>query len=476
MAELRDPPCECESMQTARLRSIFHETLGVSSGAALDKDGLMRSAQAAGIPLHSDSAARLMARYDIDGNGLVEEWEFIESMFEREREIDISFHKWQQRAGSAKDGGGFLTSGLRQTIRGLNLTISDAELRNFAEVIDLDHDGVVTLDEFRRFAVFLPTVNPRACFEDIEGHYLEHGDGHHSPAPASHRGVGFEVLAEKLATAGIAGTASRTATAPIDRVKVIMQAGKSNSGGIVAALRGIYASGGWRALFQGNGANCMKVAPETAIKFVAFDTFRDAIAVDPGCPTVAERFVAGGAAGAAAQAGIYPMEIAKTRLALANPGTYNGVVGCLRQVAMNEGTRGLFAGLGASIAGIVPYAAIDLAVFSLLKERVSAHHDSSFCEPSVSTLLACGMASSSCAMIATYPLNLVRTRLQAAGLPGATQYSGPIDVVRRVVAADGYTGLYRGITPNMLKVLPATSISYALYNRVTQLLKERRAD
>lgn len=96
---------------------------------------------------------------------------------------------------------------------------------------------------------------------------------------------------------------------------------------------------------------------------------------DPGNPTVAERFAAGGAAGVVAQSAIYPLEIAKTRLSLAPAGLYRGPFHCIAQVAGKEGTRALFAGLGPSVVGIVPYAGVDLAVNSVLKEHISNYYE-----------------------------------------------------------------------------------------------------
>ena len=69
--------------------------------------------------------------------------------------------------------------------------------------------------------------------------------------------------------------------------------------------------------------------------------------------TVLERFVAGGSAGAVAQAFVYPLEVSKTRLAVSAPGTYEGLAHCLRSVARAEGVGALYSGLGASIVGIV---------------------------------------------------------------------------------------------------------------------------
>ena len=87
-----------------------------------------------------------------------------------------------------------------------------------------------------------------------------------------------------------------------------------------------------------------------------------------------------------------------------------------------------------------------------------------FRSPGVVQLLGCGMASSTTAMLCTYPLNLIRTKLQTSGMEGAVKYAGPVDCFRRVVAKDGLGGLYRGVAPNLAKVLPATSVSYAVYD------------
>ena len=51
-------------------------------------------------------------------------------------------------------------------------------------------------------------------------------------------------------------------------------------------------------------------------------------------------------------------------------------------------------------------------------------------------------------------------------MPGSPTYTGPADVLRQAVRAGGPMALYQGLIPNMLKVLPATSISYAVYDRL----------
>jgi solute carrier family 25 (mitochondrial phosphate transporter), member 23/24/25/41 len=99
---------------------------------------------------------------------------------------------------------------------------------------------------------------------------------------------------------------------------------------------------------------------QTACKFWAYDSLKAWLSVDPGNPTMLERLASGGLAGTAAQALIYPMEVLKTRMALAGTGDYRGMWDCARTTVSVEGPRGLYRGLTASLVG----------AYSLLSHRI----------------------------------------------------------------------------------------------------------
>jgi solute carrier family 25 (mitochondrial phosphate transporter), member 23/24/25/41 len=109
-------------------------------------------------------------------------------------------------------------------------------------------------------------------------------------------------------------------------------------------------------------------------------------------------------------------------------------------------------------AGILPYSAVDLTVYSILKEVYVTHSSQ---EPGIGTLLLCGAVSTTCGQLCTYPLQLVRTRLQAQGMKGRpVAFTGITDCVLKTLKHDGIFGLYKGIIPNFMKSLPAISLSY----------------
>ena len=338
--------------------------------------------------------------------------------------------------------------------------------------------------EFRDFFMLLPTHNTEAVFEYwARGSTLDIGEDFAVPDDKEkHTGRSAAIT---FAAGAVAGAISRTATAPMDRLKVLLQAnaggggggagGKGGGGGgIGAGLRAIYGEGGWRAFYRGNGTNVLKICPESGIKFFAFDFFKRALAREPAAPTPAERFAAGSLAGALAQFAIYPLEITKTRLAVSAPGEYAGILDCVTAIARKEGFAAVYAGLGTSTAGIIPYAGTDLAVYSFLKDEYARRHPDT--EPPISALLGCGAASSTAGQLVAYPMQLVRTRMQAQGIPGMPTYAGPIACARATVAAEGVRGLYRGLLPNFLKTLPAISISYAVFEWTKRNLAVRWGD
>lgn len=174
--------------------------------------------------------------------------------------------------------------------------------------------------------------------------------------------------------------------------------------------------GGVRSMWRGNGINVMKIAPETAIKFAAYEHVKRLIRQNENRQmSIYERFVAGACAGGISQSAIYPFEVLKTRLALRRTGQYTGIMDAASKIYVAEGARSFYRGYIPNILGIIPYAGIDLAVYETLKKKYLSHHKTE--QPSFWLLLACGSASSTLGQVCSYPLALVRTRLQAQGTP-----------------------------------------------------------
>lgn len=143
-------------------------------------------------------------------------------------------------------------------------------------------------------------------------------------------------------------------------------------------------------------------------------------------------------------------------------------------------SNGLFSyyrGLPMGLAGMFPYSAIDLATFEYLKRlivtrqaKVERCHEEDVQMGNLATGII-GAISGAVSATAVYPMNLLRTRLQAQGtVLHPPTYDGIWDVTRKTIRNEGFRGLFRGVTPNLLKVAPAVSISYVVYENSKRLL------
>ena len=162
--------------------------------------------------------------------------------------------------------------------------------------------------------------------------------------------------------------------------------------------------------------------------------------------------------------GIYPIETLKTQMMSSTGETKRTLISAAKTVWGLGGVRAYYRGLAIGLVGVFPYSAIDMSTFEALK--LAYLRSTGKDEPGVLALLAFGSLSGSVGATSVYPLNLVRTRLQASGSSGHPErYTGPMDVVRRTYARDGWRGFYRGLFPTLAKVVPSVSISYVVYEQ-----------
>ena len=136
-----------------------------------------------------------------------------------------------------------------------------------------------------------------------------------------------------------------------------------------------------------------------------------------------------------------------------------------------------YRGLGMGLAGMFPYSAIDLFIFENCKHYVLARkakrqrcHEEDVEMGNIITGMI-GATSGAISATVVYPINVLRTRLQAQGtVLHKPTYTGIVDVTRKTIQGEGVRGLFRGVTPNLLKVAPAVSISYVVYENSKTLM------
>lgn len=148
-------------------------------------------------------------------------------------------------------------------------------------------------------------------------------------------------------------------------------------------------------------------------------------------------------------------QVLKTRLTLRKTGQYSGMFDCAKKILKSEGVKAFFKGYIPNILGIIPYAGIDLAIYEVhdcrkvlllmeactcssalfinldchtyqsLKNLWLSKYAKDTANPGILVLLACGTISSSCGQVASYPLALIRTRMQAQGTKPSLTFFQP---------------------------------------------------
>lgn len=254
---------------------------------------------------------------------------------------------------------------------------------------------------------------------------------------------------------------------------------------IVQAARTLWLQGGIKAFYVGNGLNVLKVFPESAMKFGSFEAAKRFFARIEGVDDVSQiskvsTYLAGGFGGVVSQFAVYPVDTLKFRMQRSKlDGSLQGnalLIQTAKDLFHEGGLRVFYRGILAGVSGIFPYAALDLGTFQTIKTWLIKREAkrSGLSEDEVKLpnymVLSLGALSGSFGATVVYPINSLRTRLQAQGTYAHPYtYNGFFDVFKKTVAREGYAGLYKGLVPNLAKVAPAVSISYFVYENLKNL-------
>lgn len=132
-------------------------------------------------------------------------------------------------------------------------------------------------------------------------------------------------ICKSLVAGGVAGGVSRTAVAPLERLKILLQVQNPHSikyNGTIQGLKYIWRTEGFRGLFKGNGTNCARIVPNSAVKFFSYEQaskgilylYQQQTGNDDAELTPLLRLGAGACAGIIAMSATYPMDMVRGRL------------------------------------------------------------------------------------------------------------------------------------------------------------------
>jgi solute carrier family 25 (adenine nucleotide translocator) protein 4/5/6/31 len=281
----------------------------------------------------------------------------------------------------------------------------------------------------------------------------------------------FDVLgfAKDLAAGGISGAVSKTITAPIERVKLIIQTQDANpkiKSGEVARYTGIgncfsrvASEQGVGAFWRGNFTNCIRYFPTQAINLASKDAIKGLFpkynAKTDFWPFFAVNLASGGLAGAVSLTFVYPLDYARTRLASdvgSGKKTFEGLGDCLKKTAQGpKGFLSLYNGFGISVAGIIPYRGVQFGLNDTIKGLNPWDKETTF--RGIASKWVGAQFSVIMSGFVTYPFDTVRRRLQMESeLPvDKRMYKGAVHCARKILSDEGAAAMFKGAGANVLR-------------------------
>jgi len=271
-------------------------------------------------------------------------------------------------------------------------------------------------------------------------------------------------FAENFVLSGCAAVISKTAAAPIERIKLLVQnqdemikAGRLSEPykGVIDCTVRTFRTEGVIPFWRGNLANCLRYFPTQALNFAFKDTIKAAFKSSPK-ETYAMKFTknifSGGAAGALSLCFVYSLDYARTRLAndakSAGKGggdrQFTGLVDVYRKTLKSDGFGGLYRGFVISCVGIVVYRGFYFGLYDSLKP-ILLKDDAGL---AMSFLLGYTVTVSSGLM--SYPIDTIRRRMMMTS-GQAVKYAGSMDCASKIIKNEGFMSLMKGAGANILR-------------------------
>lgn len=339
----------------------------------------------------------------------------------------------------------------------------------------------------------------------------------------------WEYVVRSGVAGGIAACAAKTVVAPLDRVKILFQASNpqfqkytGSWTGALAAIRDIYRSDGGRGLFRGHSATLLRIFPYGGIKFLAYEQIRAIVIASKEQETPYRRFLAGSLAGCMSVCTTYPLEVIRVRLAwetksqkrmtvrdicrtiyherppsvqsrtnfhdtsMPRPAaaTLEATSAAIQAVVPRSGIGNFFRGFTPTIWGMIPYAGASFlthdaagdmmrsplfAPYTILplSERSQAQLAPNKPPPLRAWAeLTTGAMAGFVSQTLSYPLEVIRRRMQVGGVVGDGRRLRMAEVARDIVRERGWKGFYVGLTIGYIKVIPMVATSFYVYERL----------
>ncbi|XP_076003875.1 solute carrier family 25 member 24, like [Genypterus blacodes] len=431
-----------------------------------DNDGYISMAELRGEMrkhgIHSvnDKVQSIIDNYDQDKDGKLDYQEFLRYMMDREKKWKINFHDLDKNNCGVIDQEDIIC-----LFKELGVVITKPNAKKIIQMMDKDSSMTVDWGEFLHHVILNPVENIGELVSSWKHSLVfDVGESRALPMEFPDGASGFDAWRTFVLSAGLADVVSRSATAPIDRLKTRLQVygSKAFSQGF-QELR----AGGLRAMWQGNAVNVLKGTPQSTLQCLIYAQMKVYTQnKTQESLSVQQRFGLGCVSGTVAHAAFYPLEVLKVRLNLQQAATYHGVMECARSIYRNESLSSFYRGFKPSILCMIPYAGVECAVHQSIMNWAKSDpaHNSD------SRLFFFSFVAFASGQVISYPLAVIRTQQQARAVysnPNAT--SSVLQGFMGIYERGGIRGYYNGMGASFVRAVPCALMNFTLTRKLEAL-------
>lgn len=271
-------------------------------------------------------------------------------------------------------------------------------------------------------------------------------------------------FAENFALSGAAAVISKTAAAPIERVKLLVQNQDEmiKQGKLAEPYKGVidctvktFKTEGLIPFWRGNLANCIRYFPTQALNFAFKDKIKQLFKQnknDSYLVNFSKNIGSGGLAGAMSLCFVYSLDFARTKLAndtksvkkAGGAREYSGLIDVYKKTLKSDGIVGLYRGFVISCVGIVVYRGCYFGFYDTLKPMLLGEDGGLF----LSFCLGYGVTVTS--GLISYPIDTIRRRMMMTS-GQAVKYKGAIDCTMQILKHEGFMSMMKGAGANILR-------------------------
>lgn len=293
-----------------------------------------------------------------------------------------------------------------------------------------------------------------------------------------------ESFSKDFVMAGAAAIISKTAVAPIERVKLLLQNQsemikrgnlKTPYLGLSNTFNRVFAQEGLLAFWRGHQANVIRYFPTQAFNFAFKGYFKTIFGFsrdkDGYIKWFAGNVASGSAAGATTSILLYHLDFARTRLATdslecraTGHRQFKGLIHVYRKTISTDGFAGLYRGFGVSIFGITMYRGMYFGIYDTMKPilLVGPFEGNFFAS------FFLGWSITTVSGVCAYPFDTLRRRMMLTS-GHQNKYYNSMHAFREIVGQEGFLALFRGVTANMLLGMAGAGVlaGYDQLNRIS---------